>query len=86
MSVDPLDCAGRLLDPRAECTTTKADCCPTARTCVTVWMWIVWAASTPVPTAAHASAGSSAAATGSGFTSRWRWRVERSSGTHLLCN
>lgn len=77
-------CADSLLEPRAECTTTKADCSPTVRTCVTVWMWTVWAASTPAPTAAHASVGSSAAATGSGFTSRWRWRVERSSGTSLL--
>lgn len=76
--------ADRPSEPRAECMTVKADCCPTTRTCATAWMWTVWAASTPVPSAAHASAAWSAAATGSGFTSRWKWRAERLSGTSLL--
>lgn len=75
-----------LESPRADrpgCTTTKAGCSPTARTCATAWMGTAWAASTPAPSAAHASAAWSAAATGSGCTSRWRWRVARSSGTSM---
>lgn len=84
ISVFLFDPTGKLLEPKAECMTAKVDCSPTARTCVTVWMWTVWAASTPAPNAAHASVESSAAVTGSGFMSRWRWRVERSSGTSLL--
>lgn len=70
--------------PRAKCMTAKADCSPTAGTCVTVWMWTVWAASTPAPNAARAGVEWSAAVIGSGFMSRWRWRVERSYGTSLL--
>lgn len=77
---------GRAAPPRAECTTTKAGCCPTAKTCATAWMWTVWAASTPAQSVGRASVGSSAAATGSGFMSRWRWKVERLSGTNLLPN
>lgn len=76
-----------LESPRADrsgCTTTKAGCSPTARTCATAWMGTAWAASTPAPSAAHASAAWSAAATGSGFTSKWRWRVAKSSGTSML--
>ncbi|XP_069021848.1 ARL14 effector protein isoform X1 [Embiotoca jacksoni] len=71
-------------EPKAECTTTKAGCSPTARTCATVWTWTAWDASTRAPSADRASAAWSAAATGSGCTSRWRWRGEKSSGTSLL--
>lgn len=86
MSALNLHHAGRASPPKAKCTTTKADCCPTAKICATAWMWTAWAASTPAPSAARASVESSAAATGSGFTSRWRWRVERSSGINLPPN
>lgn len=74
---------GRMLEPKAKCTTTKADCSPMARTCVTVWMWTAWAASTRALNVHLASAASSAAVTGSGFTSRWKWKVAKSSGTSL---
>lgn len=64
--------ADRPSEPRAKFTTAKADCCPTTKMCVTVWMWTAWVAFTPVLTVAHGSVEWSAAATGNGFTSRWR--------------
>lgn len=84
ISVFDFSCSDKPSRQRTECTTAKAVCSSTTRTCATVWMWTAWAASTPAPSAAHANVEWSAAVTGSGFTSRWRWRVERSSGTSLL--
>lgn len=73
--------AGRMLEPKTKCTTTKGDCSPMARTCVTVWMWTAWAASTRALNVDLAGVALSAAVTGSGFTSRWKWKVAKSSGT-----
>lgn len=58
--------------------TARACCCTVGWTCVTAWMKIAWAVSTPAPSVAPTSAARNVAVTASGSMSRSRSRGERS--------